>query len=207
MARILSFLLLALFISIHAGEGEDLLAKSTERFQSAKIWAMEFRVENRLADGSVQTVYKGELAIGSGDRFLLKLPGQKYVSDGITLWQVNDAQKQVVVKNTTDLDGGMHPSEVIFRYQKCKPVRVGKASFQGVPVHTVALDPTGQVKGFKSMSVWLKESDQTPVRIETLDNTGSTSIYEITKLRKNPDLGKDPFRYTPSADVEEIDMR
>jgi outer membrane lipoprotein carrier protein len=201
------FALFVLVCSSFASEAESILAKSGERLKSAKIWSMDFRVESRVSDGSVQAAYKGDFLLGSGDRFRLRLPGQHYYSDGISLWQYNELQKQVMIKNSVETDGGMHPSEVMFRYLKCKPLSLSKGVFQGVPVHIIQLDPKGQVKAFTAMEVWLKESDQTPVKIVTTDKTGSTTLYEITNLRKDPNLGDSAFRFVATKDVEEIDMR
>jgi outer membrane lipoprotein-sorting protein len=63
------------------------------------------------------------------------------------------------------------------------------------------------VKSIVSMEVWLKDSDQTPVKVVTVDKTGSSMIYQVSNLRKNPSLGDKDFHFSAPAGAEEIDMR
>ena len=196
-----------LTISAWCGEAEDFLAKSEERFKGAKEWSLDFQVELRMDKATETSGYKGSLLIGANDRFRLDVPGQTIASDGMTLWQFSKAQKQVMVKNVADMEGGMHPSEVLFRYLRCKPLAIEAKQLQGVQVHVIKLDPTGQVKGFRSMEVWLKDSDQTPAKLVTVDLGGTTATYLITNLRKNPSVQESDFRFVAPAGVEEIDMR
>lgn len=185
----------------------QILQKSGDRFRGAEYWSFDFQMLSFLPGHGDTLRFQGGLHLGKGDRFHLRIPGQEFVSDGVSLWQYSQAQKQVMVKNVVDLQGGMHPSEALFRYLKCKPVSMRDTVYEGVPVHVMRLDPVGQVKQFTAMSVWLKVSDQTPMRLETMDKTGGMVIYRISNLRRNPPLGDADFRFSAPAGVEEIDMR
>ncbi|HSQ42841.1 MAG TPA: outer membrane lipoprotein carrier protein LolA [Fibrobacteraceae bacterium] len=160
-----------------------------------------------LPDGAIQSSYQGSLSLGNGDRFHLRLPGQEICSDGATLWQYSVTQHQVLIKNSADMEGGLHPSEMLFRYLRCKPMNIRQDKFQGVPVHILELDASQQIKSLTSMEVWLKDSDQTPVKLITVDKTGSSVIYSISNLRKNSTLNDQTFQFQAPAGVEEIDMR
>ena len=194
-------------LQLWAAPADDLLRKSGEKFHSAKYWSLHFSVEASLAKEKKSAQYAGDLLLGPEDRFHLTIPGQEYVSDGATLWQFNQAQKQVMVKNVADLQGALHPSEALFRYLKCKPISVKTGTDNNEPLQIIQLDPKGQVKGFTAMEVWLKKSDLTPVRLITTDNTGTISIYRITNLLANPPLQDKDFRFQAPEGVEEIDMR
>ena len=82
-----------------------------------------------------------------------------------------------------------------------------KQTEQGVPVYVMKLDPQAQVKNFVSMEVWLKVSDQSPVRLITTDRTGSTATYLITNMQANPPLTDADFKFVTPKGAEEIDMR
>lgn len=190
-----------------AGEADNVLHQSGERFKSAKYWTLNFNMSVGSASTGTKSGYKGELLLGPNDKFRLKVPGQQYTSDGLTLWQYVVAQKQVMVKNVADLQGALHPSEALFRYLKCKPISMTKQTQQGIAIYVMKLDPTGQVKGFTGMEVWLKVSDQTPIRLTTTDRTGTTATYDISDLTPNPPLKDADFKFVTPEGVEEIDMR
>jgi len=194
-----------LALQLWAGPADDILRKSGEKIHHAKYWSLHFTMEASLAGKS--NSYTGDLLLGPNDRFHLTIPGQEYVSDGATLWQYNRAQKQVMVKNVADLQGAMHPSEALFRYLKCKPISLKQGTDGKETLHIIKLDPQGQVKGFTSMEVWLKASDLTPLRLITVDRTGTTALYRISELRENPPLQEKDFQFKATPDVEEIDMR
>jgi len=208
--RTLLILLLAFtFASLSwASEADDILKKSGDRFQKFPHWSLKFSVELRMSGSNeVAGGYQGELLLGRGDHFRLSLPGQVYSSDGITLWQYSQAQKQVMIKNLADLQGGMHPSEALFRYLKCKPISMTRITADGIPVYALKLDPAGQVKSFVSMEVWLRQSDETPVKIVTVDRTGTSTTYHISNLQKNSVTTDADFRFETPKGVEEVDMR
>jgi outer membrane lipoprotein-sorting protein len=190
-----------------AADPAAVMKQSADRFKGAKYWSFDFQVLSFIPGNADTLRYKGEIMLGKNDQFHLRIPGQEYVSDGITLWQYTPSQKQVMVKNIVDLQGGMHPSEALFRYLKCKPVSMKDSVLEGVPVHAMVLDPKGQVKQFTAMTVWLKVKDQTPMRLQMTDRTGAMMIYKIANLRKDPPLKDADFHFVVPTGVEELDMR
>jgi len=193
---------------VHAAESPDsVLALSASTLKSAAVWSLDFQVDVRDAAGKLQSSSKGSLLLGSGDRFRLRIPGQEYTSDGISLWQYTQAQKQVLIKSLADLEGAMHPSEALFRYLRCKPVALSKAQMQGKTYHLLKLDPAGQMKGYTALDVWLTEDKAMPVQLAMKDGAGSVISYRISNLLKNPQVTDSDFKFKSKGDIEEIDMR
>lgn len=192
---------------LFAVEPAQVLQKSGDRFRGAEFWSFDFQMLSFLPGQGDTVKFKGELKLGKGDRFRVNIPGQEFVSDGINLWQYSKTQKQVMIKSVMEMKGGLHPSEALFRYLKCKPLTMHDSVYEGVPVHVMKLDPQGQVKQFTGMTVWLKHSDQTPMRLETIDKGGGMMVYKISNLRRNPPLKDADFRFVTPPGVEEMDMR
>lgn len=203
----LAIIYLASAFALWAGPAEEALNKSAAYFNSAKILSLDFQVKVKYQVSGEESRQNGSLLVGQGDKFRLVLPGQKVQSDGVTLWQFNESQKQVLIKSLLDLESAFHPSEVLFKYLKCKPISIEKKDIDGQATYRLLLDPTNYIRSFTAMEVWLKTTDHSPVRLKTVDVSGNISWYEITNLRRDPPVKESDFVFVLPAGVEEIDMR
>lgn len=183
------------------------LKKSAEHVQGALGWQLRFRVEYYAGGQEKTGGYHGDLLLGQGDQFRLTIPGQTYLSDGVTLWQYSQTQSQVLIKNVADMQGSMHPSEALFRYLRCQPLTVHQQTVQGIQVYELTLDPSQQMEGYQSLVVWLNAQTYEPYRLEMVDGTGTKVIYYILNLQKNPEFSQQTFHFESSSDIDEIDMR
>ena len=71
----------------------------------------------------------------------------------------------------------------------------------------LVLDPAGQLKSLESLEVWLDAVTFSPVRLHTRDVGGNDTEYEISSVRRNPELQASDFRFETPEGVEVIDMR
>ncbi len=189
-----------------AQSADELMAKSKAWFKSSKAWSLKFRLVHEYAGSKDKVSQSGSLLVGEDNRFRLQVPGIAFYSDGASLWQWNQEQKQVLIKSLADLSGAFHPSELLFKYLNCKAVSATKSIWNGKPVWILKLDPLPYANQFSAMEVYLG-SDYAPLRLITVDSTGSTSWYDILDLKKESNPGDAEFKFKSSPDIDEIDMR
>ena len=189
-----------------AGPADSLLARSAQLFSGKQSLSLDFslRVLQAATGGESQT--QGSLLVGERNRFKLRVPGMEFYSDGVQLWQYNPAQKQVMVKLLADLESQFHPSEILFKYQQCKPRSLRSELWQGRKVHVLQLDPSRYKGQFTEMEVWLYPVSLAPLRLKTVDNLHNLSWYTVSNLMKVKTSDKD-FVFVPPKGVDEIDMR
>ena len=192
--------------AISKQDGVKLLAKSAQVLQKSRHSSLEFQVQVVDALKNQQNPQKGSLLLGPNNQFVLEMPGQKYYSDGITLWQYSEVQQQVLIKNIVDLDGAFHPSEVLFKYLQCPVLAAQRTQLQQEPVVQLSLDPRQQLKGFQKLTVWLNNS-HLPVQILLHDTSDNIITYKISNVRTNVAVTAHTFKFPASDDVDEIDMR
>jgi len=190
-----------------AQDAKSVLQKSSDFFDQADNIYIDFSVKTHYEVTDETNVSDGDLLLGDGDEFRLRVPGLEYYSDGVNLWQVNTASKQVLAKSLLDLDGGLHPSELLFRYLRCKPLAVKKDQLDGQEVYVLQLDPTGEIKIATKMEVWLDAKNFSPLRLKTIDVSKNTSWYTIKDLKTNIQVKHEDFVYKAPKGVEVIDMR
>lgn len=202
-------LLLALLVSfVSAGETPaSVLKKSSDFFNSANSLSLNFKVKVYYEVTEETDEYEGDLLLAKGDQFRLKIPAMNLYSDGVSLWQHNLGPKQVVVKNLLDMDGKLHPSEIIFQYLKCTPIKLEKKKIDKKVVHVLTLDTKNKIASLEYLEVWLDPKTYAPLRMKTIDVSKNTFWYDIGEITRDVKVSSADFEYQKVEGVELIDMR
>lgn len=205
------FLLLCfLFVGVmplYASSADDVLQKSKSWFNTGSSWALDFQVKIFPAGSPDVSEQKGSLLVGENNRFRLSVPGITFFSDGVSLWQWNIEQKQVLIKAIEDLSSTLHPSELLFKYLNCQAISVREDQWNKKKVFVLTLDPAKYGDQFKAMEVWLSAKDYSPVRLFTVDHMDNLSQYEISNLKVVKKTTLADFTFKSSKDIDEVDMR
>ena len=205
------FLLLCfLFVGVmplYASSADDVLQKSKSWFNTGSSWTLDFQVKIFPAGSPDVSEQKGSLLVGEKNRFRLSVPGITFFSDGVSLWQWNIEQKQVLIKAIEDLSSTLHPSELLFKYLNCQAISVREDQWNKKKVFVLTLDPAKYGDQFKAMEVWLSAKDYSPVRLFTVDHMDNLSQYEISNLKVVKKTTLADFTFKSSKDIDEVDMR
>jgi len=203
--KILALLLLAL-TPVLAAQADSLLQCSANYFGKNAEFKFNFQMLTRIASTGEEIQKSGTLLTGNNNRFTLAMPDMQILSDGVNLWQYNPLQKQVLIKLISDLENKLQPSEILFRYLNTKAISAKNELWKGKSVHALSLNPDKYKDQFKSMEVWLSQSDCSPVRLHTIDNFGNDTWYSIENLSKGKFSEKE-FKFNAPPGTDEIDMR
>ncbi|HHX15353.1 MAG TPA: outer membrane lipoprotein carrier protein LolA [Fibrobacter sp.] len=210
LGRPVLFLLIALLVSfapLSASSATEVLDKSKAWFKSGSSWSLNFHVKVFPAGSPDVSEQRGSLLVGEKNRFRLVVPGIVFFSDGVSLWQWNQDQKQVLIKAIEDLSSTLHPSGLLFKYLNCRATAVREEVWKNKPVYVLTLDPSKYDDQFKDMEVWLSAKDYSPVRLFTTDDLGNASQYEISDLKIVKKTTIADFTFKGSKEIDEIDMR
>lgn len=199
--------LLLSFVPLSASSATEVLEKSKAWFKSGSSWSLNFYVKVYPTGSPDASEQRGSLLVGEKNRFRLAVPGITFFSDGVTLWQWNQEQKQVLIKAIEDLSSTLHPSELLFKYLNCRATAVREEKWKNKSVYVLKLDPSKYDDQFKDMEVWLSAKDYSPVRLFTTDNLGNASQYEISDLKIMKKATIADFTFKGSKEIDEIDMR
>lgn len=207
LSRLFATILFAALPALCAMTADQVMEKSKAWFKSGKAWNLDFKVQVFYADSPDIASQMGSLLVTDGNRFKLDLAGIKFYCDGESLWQWNVEQKQVLIKAVEDLSSAMHPSELLFKYLKCKAKSLDEGEFAGQKLWVLKLDPSEYADQFTQMEVWLNQKDFSPVRLYTVDPSGNGSWYNIVNLKVMKNVSNDDFKFKPVKGIDEIDMR
>ncbi len=186
---------------------DSVMALSKKWFDSGKAWNFDFLVRVDYAGTPESGFQNGNLLVTGKDMFRLQLSGLSIYSDGTNFWQWNKEQNQVLLKLMEDMESNMHPSELLFKYLKCKPLSMRQDKVGNKAANVVTLDASQYGKDFSQMEVWLSTKDASPLRLVTTDPLGNVSTYDISNLKRRDDVKKEDFIFKPGKGVDVIDMR
>ncbi|MCL2100306.1 MAG: outer-membrane lipoprotein carrier protein LolA [Fibromonadales bacterium] len=203
--KILIFLLLTLTAAF-GSQADSLLKCSADYFGKDAEVKFSFQMLTRVASTGEEIQRSGDLLTANNNRFALTMPDMQILSDGVNLWQYNPLQKQVLIRLISDLENQLQPTEILFRYLNTKAISAKKELWKGKSVHVLSLNPDKYKDQFKSMEVWLSQSDCSPVRLFTKDNFSNDIWYSIENLSKGKFSEKD-FKFKSPPGTDEIDMR
>jgi outer membrane lipoprotein-sorting protein len=205
------FLLLCfLFVGVmplYASSADDVLQKSKAWFKTGTSWSLDFDVKVYPAGSPDVSQQKGSLLVGEKNKFRLSVSGITFISDGVSLWQWNIEQRQVLIKSIEDLSSALHPSELLFKYLNCRAISVREEQWKKKKVYVLTLDPAKYGDQFKAMEVWLSAKDYSPIRLFTVDHIDNASQYEISNLKIVKKTTLADFTFKSSKEIDEVDMR
>ena len=201
-----SFIFLGV-MPLSASNAEDVLQKSKAWFKTGTSWSLDFDVKVYPAGSPDVSQQKGSLLVGEKNKFRLSVSGITFISDGVSLWQWNIEQRQVLIKSIEDLSRALHPSELLFKYLNCRAISVREEQWTKKKVYVLTLDPAKYGDQFKAMEVWLSAKDYSPVRLFTVDHIDNASQYEISNLKIVKKTTLADFTFKSSKEIDEVDMR
>jgi len=149
----------------------------------------------------------GTLELASGDRFRFSSPELVVVSDGRTLSQWNASTNQVLLRLPSRVDASDLPSGLLQAALAGAETSASLEKLDGKSVRWLVLDVSRPpLSKFVHATLWARESDNTPVRLEVVDSQGGTIVWKLRSVSRWKPTDKD-FVYAPPKGAEVVDTR
>ena len=210
MKKLIIFCLLTLSFQMVFGQNvKDIIEEVQDTYDDLDDISANFkRIESFKLTGSVNET-TGKIFIKSGVMYRFESEDQTIVTNGKTVWTYNAITKQLIIDNVSEDSGALLPRDMLFKYPKeYYSTLLNEESLNGQKMYVVKLDPRENVHGYiKSMKIWIDDDNWYIHRIETTDLNDNVSKFEITHIAVNKDLKDSFFTFTPTADMQVVDMR
>lgn len=145
------------------------------------------------------------------DRFLMKFSepaGDLIVSDGSHFWVYYPSvdHKQVIRMPASMGAGGvdLQAQFVGDPLERFAATYQGREEVAGRSAYVLELKPR-QAMGYRLLKVWVDTQDYLVRRFEVTEESGIVRHFELSKLRLNPSLADDLFRFTPPEGTHVVD--
>ena len=141
----------------------------------------------------------------SSGKYSLNMEGQEIVSDGVTVWHLNNSAKEVTIENVSDDDIDLlNPGRMLQNYNKSFRAKYIRTDDDGTVV--VDMQPRSS-RSYHKIRLFINEESGALNRIEVHKYDSSREVYEFSKCKYGRVSGS--FKYDPKANpgFEVIDMR
>ena len=149
----------------------------------------------------------GSLELASKDRFRFSSPELVVVSDGRTLSQWNASTNQVLLRSAARADASGLPSGLLQAALAGAEISSSTEKLDGKAERKLVLDVSKPpLSKFVRATLWARESDNAPVRLEVVDSQGGAITWKILSVSSWKPSDKD-FLYAPPKGAEVVDSR
>lgn len=197
--------LLATFASADA----PWLPRVARALQESPGWKIDLTWTTKPPAGSIARARttRGELQLGSGNRFRFESEGMQALCDGSTAWQYVPSTGQVLVQSVGKLDPTMLPGTILAQALSGSETSSSRETLAGKDVVRLEL-ATGQgaLARFRRATMWVRPGDLRPVRILVADAQGTETSWDLGSWKRWKPKASD-FLWKAPAGSETVDLR
>jgi len=149
----------------------------------------------------------GTLELADGNRFRFRSADLVVVSDGTVLRQWNASTNQVLLRKASMVGANDLPTGLLQSALAGSETSSSLEKLDGKVVRKLALDVSKPpLSKFARATLWARETDHQPVRLEVEDAQGGRTTWNLLSVRSWKPSAKD-FDYVPPAGAEIVDTR
>lgn len=168
-----------------------------------------------IADPMIGTfTSKGRLTQAGSSKLAMRFSdpdGDAIVMDGKWIWVYTPSTTPGQVLKVAIAGGdGFGPNVVSWLLdrpaQRYDVKYVRADTIAGRVADVIALSPKDPNMPFTEATLWLDRRDALPRRLEIIERSGSRRTLDLDRVRADPKLSPDVFRFTPPAGVRVVDQ-
>jgi outer membrane lipoprotein-sorting protein len=149
----------------------------------------------------------GVLELAQGDRFRFRSADLVVVSDGTTLRQWNAATNQVILRKASRTSATDLPTGLLQSALAGSETSASLEKLEGRSVRKLVLDVSKPpLSRYAQATLWARESDDQPVRLEVVDSEGGRTTWKLLSVSRWKPSAAD-FDYVPPAGADVVDTR
>lgn len=186
--------------------GDALLARLQTRYRSLSGLRAQF-TQTMQAEGAAAQTFSGTLT-AQGNRYRVEAGPQVFVTDGRTTWMYDRRRNQVVVNRYVANQTAFSPTTFFGSAgQRFRVTNVRSTGSGAAQVHTLTLAPRSQSEMFQTVTLTMRNADNTVSRVEMQDANGTAMTYELRNLQLNPRIPASTFTFASPRGAEVVDLR
>ncbi len=214
MKKVFTLLLMALSVTlVNAQEGaqdaksKEILGELSKKAKTYKSITADYKQTYKSSKGASSSS-TGKIWVKDKKFKFTSSEGQDITSDGTTVWTyVKDDQIVYVCPVEDALEGEdfSDPSELFTIWEKDFKTRYVKDETVGGKVYQIIyLSPMKPAtKKFHTIVLKIDKEAKQIYKLIIKSNDGSTTIYQLTNFKANPDLNDGLFKWKPKPGVDE----
>ena len=198
--RVLLFLVFPIIII--AQDASEVIQKLQHKFSTIQDITAQFS-QSVNSGKNLQTMnLEGEFYFKKENSFSIKMVGRAIISDGISVWNIDENQNKVVISLVDEESSSFSLTEIIYSYpNKCELTLIDKN--KGFVVKAV---PKESMLSFKEAYLTI-DTNFILNTVEIIDFNDIKYLFQLSNIKLNQKLDDALFKFNPSDKVEVIDLR
>lgn len=189
----------------------DVLDKVGAKYKAYKSYRLFYTRQAETPDGKAFDKIKGNILV-SGSKFVLTLPDQEIICNGLTIWTYLKDAKEVNISDYEPGEDEITPEQIFSLYQRgYKYVYWGEIKDKdGKLLQIVDLEPEDRKKEIMKVRIYVSKADKSVKRWLIFERgNANRQVYIINKLVPNLEVNETTFVFDKAGhkDVKIIDLR
>lgn len=190
-------------------DSDDIIKNVRKKFKDVDSFVIDFdyRFYWRLTKQTQKM--GGKILYKKKNKIRFELGQQLDITDGSTVWQYSDANKQVIIEHLDKNDKSLFlPNYFLYDYlDKYKSELIKQEAVLGQNCFVLKMIPKTSDDIIQSMKIWVGEKDWITHRMEYTDLEGNVISYDFVDIKLGAVLADNLFSFEFGSDVEVIDLR
>jgi len=191
-----------------ASAGESALRRLSADLQSLDTFQAEFVQTQEWAGMEPSAPYRGTLSLMRPNLFRIEYAdpaGHLQVSDGARVWTWIPENGEVLMADLQKTgSAGGDLLRWVLNNSRAEP-HLETVELEGSPAEVLLLAPEEGL-GVSGVRIWLRPGTTEIRQYEVVDSSGNRTLYRLTKIRRNPRLSPELFRFTPPSGVPVVEI-
>ncbi len=195
-------------IFAQAGDARQILERVKRAYDNIKDAELEFSQRTMFEISKVEHKTSGTLIIKKQNKYRVEQQNSVLVTDGVTVWSYNPANKQVLIDKFKIDERSLTPERVLTAAPKDYYSSVlGKEKVGKTETVLLKLVPKDEDSMVRVMKVWVDESNWMFRKVEIEDVNGRQTTYTVSNIKVNIGVPDSRFTYQIPNGVEAVDLR
>ena len=200
MTKIISVCLL-ICSQMFALEANEVLDRTIETYQNMNSFYTEFEQVYCDEEAGICQRYEGRTYYMKPNFFRMEIddPEQIYVGDSASLWIYIPDEKRAIRQSLEQLPFQINPDALFANYEEEYDTELIS---QTDDYYEIKLEPKDETDIYQKLTVKIKDKTFEIIGITVLNEAGTESKFEFTKVEINKKISKKMFEFSPPKGVQ-----
>ncbi|MEJ5350670.1 MAG: outer membrane lipoprotein chaperone LolA [Melioribacteraceae bacterium] len=198
----LVILFLLSFQILYAQSGSEALKKIQNKFNTVTDFTANFIQSDCNSSGKNSSALSGKIYYKKKNKFIVELKNQLIVSNGETIWNYNQKQKQVIISYFSDDPTVYSIERIIYNYPSLCSIKLLKKDNEEI----IQLIPREGLLDLKDIKIW-KDNNNMISKLEVTDIGDMCYLIQFENITINQNLPDNKFTFNPPKGIRIVDLR
>ena len=183
----------------------EILERVQKKYDSYSAICAQFKQTFHWELADETQIVEGQLCVKNGKKFRIETKDQEIVSDGETIWTINNINQQVII-NTAENNENDNPFLKNFIRKYIDNYTASIVAKEGEIV-TLILKSRSDNEFYPTINLWINQKQSFLSKIQQIDINENSTTYEILSLDEKAEIEESSFKYKKVEGFELIDLR